>query len=36
MQVRTRELNGDLEETFRRWYPRFRVDATNDQDALVS
>jgi hypothetical protein len=24
LQVRTRVLNGDLEETFRRWYPQFR------------
>ena len=24
LQTRTRVLNGDLEETFRQWYPRFR------------
>ena len=24
LQVRTRVLNGKLEETFRRWYPKFR------------
>ena len=24
LQTRTRALNGELEETFRRWYPRFR------------
>ena len=24
LQVRTRVLNGELEETFRRWYPKFR------------
>jgi hypothetical protein len=24
MQTRTRVLNGELEETFRRWYPKFR------------
>ena len=24
MQVRTRVLNGELDETFRRWYPKFR------------
>jgi hypothetical protein len=23
-QVRTRVLNAELEETFRRWYPQFR------------
>jgi hypothetical protein len=25
LQVRTRVLNGDLEETLRRWYPKFRM-----------
>ena len=24
LQTRTRVLNGELEETFRRWYPKFR------------
>ena len=24
LQTRTKVLNGDLEETFRRWYPAFR------------
>jgi hypothetical protein len=24
LQTRTRVLNGELEETFRRWYPQFR------------
>ena len=24
LQVRTRVLNGELDETFRRWYPKFR------------
>ena len=36
LQVRTRELNGDLEETFRRWYPHFRPDDAVDQGAVVS
>jgi hypothetical protein len=27
LQVRTRVLNGELEETFRRWYPQFRPEA---------
>jgi hypothetical protein len=27
LQVRTRVLNGELEETFRRWYPMFRTHA---------
>mgnify|MGYP000447735847 CR=1 FL=1 len=35
-QVRTRELNGDLDETFRHWYPRFRTDDATDQVAVVS
>ncbi|MEJ7609115.1 MAG: ISKra4 family transposase, partial [Bryobacteraceae bacterium] len=24
LQTRTKVLNGELDETFRRWYPRFR------------
>jgi hypothetical protein len=27
LQTRTKVLNGDLEETFRRWYPAFRSKA---------
>ena len=29
LQTRTRVLNGDLEETFRQWYPRFRPQPDN-------
>ena len=36
LQVRTRVLNGDLEKTFRRWYPHFRIDDAADHDAVMS
>jgi hypothetical protein len=27
LQTRTKVLNGELEEVFRRWYPQFRAQA---------
>ena len=27
LQIRTKVLNGDLEDVFRRWYPQFRAAA---------
>jgi hypothetical protein len=34
LQIRTRVLNGDWEDTFRRWYPGFRADATRVRVSL--
>ena len=31
LQTRTRVLNNELEETFRRWYPKFRVPSQNQE-----
>jgi len=36
LRVQTRELNGDLKETFRHWYPQFRPGDAADEGAVAS
>jgi hypothetical protein len=35
LQTRTRVLNGELDETFRRWYPQFRPDRPLELKAVA-
>ena len=35
LQTRTKVLNNELEEVFRRWYPRFRAEARLTPDFLL-
>jgi hypothetical protein len=35
LQTRTRGLNGELEETFRRWYPQFRPEPSRELKAAA-
>ena len=35
LQTRTRVLNGELEETFRRWYPQFRPEPRVELKAVA-
>jgi hypothetical protein len=36
LQTRTRTLNGDLVNTFRRWYPAFSVENQSSGDTLLA
>ena len=35
LQTRTRVLNGELDETFRRWYPQFRPEPRQELRAAA-
>jgi hypothetical protein len=35
LQTRTRVLNGELDETFRRWYPQFRPEQPLELNAVA-
>jgi hypothetical protein len=36
LQTRTRTLNGDLAETFRRWYPTFSLEDQAVDDTHIA
>jgi hypothetical protein len=36
LQTRTKVLNGELDETFRRWYPKFRSETSASPMALAA